>query len=68
MYVLNERGIQELNMYKTKVLSEKIGISVLTLREIRTKHKPILKLPAYAITKFLDSEAEIKDYFIIKEK
>lgn len=68
MYVLNEYGLEKLNMYKTKVVSEKLGIGVLTLREIRTKHKPILKLPAYAITKFLDSEAEIEDYFIVKEK
>ena len=61
--VINDKGIEELSKYKTKAVSQLVGIAELGLREIKYKRKPILRLPAYALTKFMNSEAELDDYF-----
>lgn len=60
MYRFKENIKIEVN--KTKA-SEVIGISRVYLTDILNKRKDCTKVVAYCITKFLDYNAEIKDYF-----
>ena len=68
MYILNERAKEMLKVYKLKNVAEYVGIHSNTLSEMIKKNRPCLKLPAYALTKFLDKDAEISDLFDRKEK
>lgn len=55
-------------MYNKIQAAKVIGLHVDTLRRILNKTQDCTKLVAYAITKFLNSKAEIKDYFDYVEK
>jgi hypothetical protein len=63
MYILNEVAKSKLKYMKYSDVARTIGINAETLSEMVRKDRPCLKLPAYAITKFLDSEKEISDFF-----
>lgn len=54
------------SLYNKQVMSGVIGIHPDTLRKVINGKQYCSKLVAYAITKFLDSDAEINDYFIKK--
>lgn len=63
MYILkNEMKIEN----ETKA-SKIIGIDIATLSRILHKKQKCSKILAYCITKYLDDNAEIEDYFIRKE-
>ena len=49
--------------YKAKYVAETIGVSAILLSLVMRNKKPASKKIAYAITKFLNPEAEIEDYF-----
>ena len=51
-------------MYNKEEMAKVIGLHPVTLRRIITGKQLCSKLVAYCITKFLDDEAEITDYFI----
>lgn len=53
-----------ININKSKA-SEEIGIDRSYMSMILNKRRNCSKLVAYCITKYLDQEAEIKDYFVI---
>lgn len=66
MYILNEIAKEKLVNYKQKSVAEKVGINPRTLSEMIKKDRTCPKITAYCLTKFLDSEAEIENYFIKK--
>ena len=68
MYYLNNEALKLLSRYRQKTVAEVIGISVLKLRQMTRDKEPCMKQTAYAITKFLDSDKEIKDFFIRTRK
>lgn len=55
-------------MYNKIQAAKVIGLHVDTLRRVLNGTQDCTKLVAYAITKFLSSKAEIKDYFDYIEK
>ena len=59
--------IEGLEINKTKA-SKIIGISRVYLTDILNRKKSCTKVIAYCITKYLNQEAEINDYFIRIEK
>lgn len=61
MYVFKDKQIAEL--YNKVKMAKIVGIHPNTLRNVLNKGVPCSKLMAYCITKFLNSEAEILDYF-----
>lgn len=68
MYEINDDGLSKLLLYKTKSVAEIIGVHVDTIRAIKRSKKLCSKQTAYCLSKFLDNNAEIEDYFIRKEK
>ena len=63
MYVITNNGVGELSKYKNKDVCEIVGINEVTLIKLKKHREPIRKVTAYCITKFLNSEAEIEEYF-----
>lgn len=61
MYKFKDKNIMD--EYNLKVVAEKIGLHPDTLRKTINGKKNCSKLVAYCITKFLNSEKEIEDYF-----
>lgn len=68
MYEINESGLEKLNNFINKKIAEQIGVHVNTISSIKRFKKPCNKQTAYCITKFINNEAEIEDYFTRKEK
>lgn len=68
MYILNEETKTELEKYKRINLINSTGVSYYTLQKLIEEDKPVYKKDAYCITKYLNAEAEIEDYFTRKEK
>lgn len=60
MYLLTE-DIKIKNVGKA---SNEIGINISTLSRILHKKQNCSKIMAYCITKYIDQEAEISDYFL----
>lgn len=60
MYLLTE-DIKIKNIGKA---SKEIGINISTLSRILHKKQNCSKIMAYCITKYIDQEAEISDYFL----
>ena len=52
--------------YNKEQMAKVIGLNPDTLRRVINGKQECSKLVAYCITKFLDDEAEIEDYFIKK--
>lgn len=67
MYLFKE--IENLNqIFKNRNITKKesaeiIGISQETFSRVLNRKRTCSKITAYAITKFFDKDAEIKDYF-----
>ncbi|MBR2245696.1 MAG: hypothetical protein IKN65_00925 [Clostridia bacterium] len=54
--------------YNKSQMAKVVGLNADTLRRIINGKQECSKLVAYCITKFLNSEAEIEDYFnLVKE-
>lgn len=53
--------------FKQKDLCETVGITQPTMSNIINGKVACRKVVAYSITKYLDQDAEIEDYFIRKE-
>ena len=54
--------------YKLSTMAEEVGISTTLITFIFKKLRPCSKKTAYAITKYIDSEAEIDDFFVRVDK
>lgn len=68
MYIIKDQTIEKIKNYKQKYIAFTIGLHPATLSNIVCK-KPILeKKVAYCLTKFLDSEKEIEDFFEYVER
>lgn len=68
MYKFKKDKYEEvINKYKIKGMAEKIGITATYLSLILNNKTECKKTVAYCISKAIDSEAEIEDYFIIEE-
>ena len=65
MYIF--RQDVECRKFKQKEASETIGIAAPTLSNILLGKVACRKVVAYCITKYIDENAEIEDYFIRKE-
>lgn len=63
MYVLKEETKALLEPYKMTAVAKAIGINYDNLSKMIKQNKSCIKLTAYAITKFIDSEKEIEDFF-----
>ena len=61
MWVFKDKEVAK--MYNKAEMAKVVGLNADTLRKV-INGKPCSKLVAYCITKFLNSEAEIKDYFV----
>ena len=68
MYVLNDKAKNLLMNFKFKWIAKTIGINPDTLSKMVKKNKPCMKLTAYCLTKLVNADAEIDDYFIREEK
>lgn len=63
MYTLKDSTKLMLEPYKFGAVAKEIGINYDTLSKMIKQDKSCIKLTAYAITKFLNSEKEIEDFF-----
>lgn len=68
MYILNDKAKELLSHFKYKWIAKTVGINASTLSAMVKKNKPCMKLTAYCLTKLLNADAEIEDYFIREEK
>ena len=68
MYCLKEETKEMLKPYKLYAVANTIGINRITLSKMIKENKPCMKITAYCLTKFLDSEKEILDLFNRVEK
>lgn len=64
MYIFKDKEIAK--MFNKTQMAKIIGLNPDTLRRIINGKQECSKLVAYCITKFLDGEAEIENYFIKK--
>ena len=67
MYILNSKGKELLSNFKLKKIAEIVGINPETLGQMVKKDRPCRKITAYCLTKILNADAEIEDYFIRKD-
>lgn len=66
MWVFKDKEVAK--MYNKTQMAKVVGLNPDTLRRVINGKQECSKLVAYCITKFLDSEAEIEDYFIRKNE
>ena len=66
MYTFKDKNV--VKMFNKTQMAKVIGLNPDTLRRVINGKQECSKLVAYCITKFLNSEAEIEEYFIRKEK
>lgn len=66
MYTFKDK--QQAKEYNKTKMAEIVGLNADTLRRIINGKQECSKLVAYCITKFLNEDAEIEEYFIRKEK
>lgn len=65
MYLFKEELKEEITKkYKIKYIADNVGISTVYLSNILNSKVAIKKAIAYCITKMLDSNKEIDDFFI----
>ena len=68
MYKFKKDKYEEvMSKYKMKGIAEKIGITQVYLSLILNNKNDCKKTVAYCITKAIDSNAEINDYFILEK-
>lgn len=63
MYVINDEGLRLLNLFKNKAIAETIGVAQITIGYIKNKRKPCNRQTAYCISKFIDKDSDVEDYF-----
>ena len=63
MYILNDKAKELLMNFKFKWVANTVGINPDTLSKMVKQGKPCMKLTAYCLTKLLNADAEIEDYF-----
>ena len=61
MYIFKDKNVAK--MFNKTQMAKVIGLNPDTLRRVINGKQECSKLVAYCITKFLNSEAEIEDYF-----
>lgn len=61
MYTFKDKNVAK--MFNKTQMAKVIGLNPDTLRRVINGKQECSKLVAYCITKFLDDEAEIEDYF-----
>lgn len=66
MYTFKDK--EQAKEYNKAKMAEIVGLNADTLRRIINGKQECSKLVAYCITKFLNEDAEIEEYFIRKEK
>ena len=66
MYIFKKK--EAVKMFNKTQMAKIVGLNPDTLRRVINGKQECSKLVAYCITKFLNSEAEIEEYFIRKEK
>ena len=64
MYTFKDKNVAK--MFNKTQMAKVIGLNPDTLRRVINGKQECSKLVAYCITKFLNHEAEIEDYFIKK--
>lgn len=64
MYTFKNKNVAK--MFNKTQMAKVIGLNPDTLRRVINGKQECSKLVAYCITKFLDDEAEIEDYFVKK--
>lgn len=64
MYTFKDKNVAK--MFNKTQMAKVIGLNPDTLRRVINGKQECSKLVAYCITKFLDDEAEIEDYFVKK--
>lgn len=62
------RDKDAMKIYNKAEAAKEIGLAPETLRRVVTGTQLCSKLVAYCITKFIDSNSEIKDYFDYVDK
>ena len=62
MWIFKDKEVAK--TYNKTQMAKVVGLNADTLRRIINGKQECSKLVAYCITKFLNSEAEIEDYFI----
>ena len=62
--IKEEQGERIKRKYKLTYIAEEIGVSITLLSFILKGKRPCSKKLAYCITKFIDSEAEISEFFV----
>ena len=64
MYTFKDKNVAK--MFNKTQMAKVIGLNPDTLRRVINGKQECSKRVAYCITKFLDDEAEIEDYFVKK--
>ena len=64
MYTFKDKNVAK--MFNKTQMAKVIGLNPDTLRRVINGKQECSKLVAYCITKFLNNEAEIEDYFVKK--
>lgn len=65
MFTIKEEQAERIKRrYKLSAMAKEVGISTTLITFIFKKLRPCSKKTAYAITKWIDSEAEIEDFFV----
>ena len=68
MYKINEKGLQELQKFNVSKIEERTGVHKVTIYGIKKGNNIKEKKVAYCLTKFINSEKEIADYFDYVER
>lgn len=66
MYIFKDKNVAK--MFNKTQMAKVIGLNPDTLRRVINGKQECSKLVAYCVTKFLNYESEIEDYFIKKGK
>ena len=66
MYTFKDKNVAK--MFNKTQMAKVIGLNPDTLRRVINGKQECSKLVAYCVTKFLNYESEIEDYFIKKGK
>ena len=64
MYIFKDKNVAK--MFNKTQMAKVIGLNPDTLRRVINGKQECSKLVAYCITKFLNYEAKIEDYFVKK--
>ena len=64
MYIFKDKNVAK--MFNKTQMAKVIGLNPDTLRRVINGKQECSKLVAYCVTKFLNYESEIEDYFVKK--